>query len=1182
MRDDVQSPLVTLASIPGAIEAHASRAPDALAMVTPRGSVTYGELNARAGRLARRLRALGVEPEVLVAVHCERSVEMLVALVAIFKAGGAYLPMDPAYPVERIEYQLSSSRARVVLTQGHLAGRLPATGAAVVSIDDAGSDPGGHEAEPTIAPSPGNLAYVIYTSGSTGRPKGVAVEHRSLSRFISWHLRSARLGPDDRTTHIAGVAFDASVMDVWPSLVAGACIHVPDHETRAMPSRLAGWLAAQGITISFLPTPLLEAVLHEPLPAGIALRTLLTGGEKLHIRPPADSRFRLIDHYGPTECTVVAASMIVTPDGEGTPPIGRPVDGTLVHILDSASQPVAEGAPGELFIAGEGVARGYLDRPDLTAERFLPDPFGPPGARMYRTGDLARRSSDGILEYLGRLDDQVKIRGHRIELQEIEAVLREHPAVRGAAVLVREDRPGDKALCAYVAGTDAIAALRALAARKLPAYMVPQAFVSLPALPLTPNGKVDRRALPAPTSTLVGEAPRGALEEQIARIWSEVLGVSEIERGDGFFELGGQSLFAGQVVTRVRSDLHADISFGTLFDARNLADFAEAVGRAAARGRREALALDPGPRAGPVPLSFSQERVWFLHRMHAESLAYSFQATLRFKGDLRIDVLERALSEIVRRHEIFRTAFPSSDGQPFQRIHDPWRVEVPLIDLSTSPGDRESLALACVEREVRRPFDLEVLPLLRWTTIRLEANEHLLVHVEHHLVHDGWSWNLFLAELEQLYGSFSRGEPSPLTEPTVQFADYARWQRRWMEGEQARAQIAFWKETLAGSPPVLDLRAARPRPRVQTFRGAALRVELPRDTHRALRAFSDEADVSMFMTMLSVFLVVLRRASGRDDLCVGSAVANRGLREIEGLIGMIVNTVAIRVDLSGDPAFRDVLARVRRACLDAYAHQELPFDRVVDAVRPARSLAYAPIHQVLFSFHDTPMPAMALPGLVTSVTEGLSNGSAKFDLNVIGIPRADGGITMVWEYNADLFDVSTIEALHAELAASIAAAISDPDRRLALAPEARASPRCVATPGQTSTRRARETATGPRTPEEATIAAIWADVMGLPSVGVHDDFFSLGGHSILAARIVARVEDAFGVPVSLLAFFEQLTVARLTEAGTAARAARSEEPGAPIRLDTMDPSRLLAELDQLSDDHVEALLRELQAQELSE
>jgi amino acid adenylation domain-containing protein len=1024
------------------VEAQAVRTPAALAVAGESGRLTYRELCDRAHRLALRLRRMGVGPEVNAGVCLERSPELVVAELAVLIAGGAYLPLDPRHPAERRAWILKDSAVPVLITSHELAAPLAGGPAQILTIEgDRDLPEAGRVRVPVL---PENLAYVIYTSGSTGRPKGTELAHGGLRHLLAWHQREYGLSPADRTTLLASPAFDASVAEIWPALAAGASLHVPPQEAISVPADLLAWLAAERITVCFLPTPLAEACLELPLPPDLSLRVLLTAGDRLH---PVARRlpFRLINLYGPTECSVAttAGEVATGPERQGMPAIGRPLAGFRAHLLDRDLRPVAEGEPGEIAIAGTGLARGYLRRPELTAERFVPDPWAGegPGSRLYRTGDLARRLPSGELDFMGRIDDQVKIRGFRIELGEVEAALLRCAEVRQAAVVARPGPTGDPRLVAYVVPADPAALpspdeLRRQLQSILPEAMVPGVFVVLEALPLSPHGKVDRKALPAPESIGREREPiplRTAAEEALGAIWREVLGVERVGAGDHFLEAGGHSLLAAQVAARVRERLGVELPVRDLFEVPVLGALAARI-EALAGGAKPASPIVPVPRTGDLPLSFAQERVWFLQQLDPEILSYQAQARIRFRGPLHVEALRRSLTEIVRRHEIFRTTFPTAGNRPVQRFHPAWSVPLPVVDLSGLPAgiremqaERETVALC------RRRFDVARLPLVHWVLLRLDAGDHVWLHAEHHLVHDGWSFNRIMAELMALYAAFTRGEPSPLPELPLQFADWAVWQREWMRGPEAAEQIAWWKRTLSGRPTVLELPADRPRPRRQSFLGRVERVELPAALGESLRAASRREGVSLYTLMQAAFAALLSRYSGQDQVNVGSAVANRRWRETEPILGMIVDNVVLANDLSGDPAVRDLVQRTWRLALETAARQDTPFDLVVEAVQPERDLAYNPLFQASFSFHDSPLSALTFPGLEAELTEGLSNGSAKFDLNAIGIPRGER-ITLLWESATALFDRTTALRMLGHFQALLAGFAAHPGSRVSELP----------------------------------------------------------------------------------------------------------------------------------------------------
>src|SRR6185312_8933912 len=831
-------------------EAHARRAPDSLAVAwgdRAENRLTYGELERRANHLARHMRKLGVQPESLVAVLLERSPETVISVLATVKAGGAWLPIDPANPAERIAATLRDSGATVLLTKAAQLERLPdppLPPERVLRLDGDGFQQESTAPPEPFAIDPDHLAYVIYTSGSTGVPKGAALTHRGLANMVSWGLRTFEPSPRDRAPLLAGPGFDASVWEIWAALATGSSLHIPRRETILSPPALLAWLAAERITLAFLATPLAEALLAEimaaPRPPELALRVLLTGGDRLVRRPWPELAFTLINMYGPTEATVYATGGPVSPAGIRAPDIGSPFDNTRIHLVDGDLRPVAVGETGELYIAGAGLARGYRGRPELTAERFVPNPFGAPdalpGQRMYRTGDLARWLPGGTIEFLGRIDHQVKIRGIRIELGEIETVLADQPEVAAAVVMAREDMTGeggdsgDRRLVAYVVARAGISGgeLRERLARRLTAAMVPAAWVFLDALPLTPNGKLDRRALeriapPEPTGAPIGP-PRTPGEQLLADLFQEVLKLERrLSPHDDFFHLGGHSLSVVQLASRAGAVFGVDVDLRTVFEHPTVAGLAEWIaGAAATAGGRPAAPLAPVARGAESPLSYAQQRLWFLDRLESGGTAvYNIPVAFHLKGPgLRVPALQSALDEIVRRHEALRTVYrESAGGEPVQVVQ-PFAGVAPLPVLDLSALSDARAAAEPLERELAdQPFDLARGPLLRCRLLRLGAEEHRLIVAMHHIASDGWSLDVLARELAALYQAFAQGLPSPLPPLPVQYADFAIWQRRTLSGETLEAQLAWWREGLAGLLPALELPADRPRPARQSFRG---------------------------------------------------------------------------------------------------------------------------------------------------------------------------------------------------------------------------------------------------------------------------------------------------------------------------------------------------------------------------
>ena len=1009
-----------------------AQAPDAIAVQDGGRRLTYLELARHASGLAARLARRGARPDDVVAVYADRSAELVVAELAVLLAGAAYLPLDPAHPPARTSEVLALSGAAAVISTGPLlSGGAPlGDDPEVVDLAEVPSAP------PTIParPDDATLAYVIFTSGSTGRPKGVGVSHGSLANLMRWRKVAYPLNPQDRTTLLCSPGFDVAVWDTWPTLAAGGTLVVPPAEVRTSPADLAVWLADERITATFLPTPLAEAVLDERWPSHTVLRLMVTGGSALQRGVPPSLPFTLVNLYGPAECTVGVTTTPVLPGGQVPPPIGFPVDGVRCYVLDGLD-PVPDGEAGEMCLAGGCVARGYLGDPATTSRSFVPD-IAVPGERMYRTGDKVRRRADGAFEYLGRFDDQVKIRGFRIEPGEVAAVLRRHPAVRESFVAAERSGSADPRLIGYVAADATPAELIDFTMSRLPSYMVPAAIVVLPVLPMTPNGKVDRAALPAPDRAAAGlaeaaAAPHTPTEGTVASIMARLLGGVEVGADDDFFALGGTSLVVARLAAEITAELQVTVSLADLLRARTVAAIAEIVDERTGQSDRQTVGADtelgpaqsapalppvrPGRRDRPVPLSLQQERVWFFEQLSPGNLAYNFQATVSLHGEVKTEALRAALDEIVRRHEILRTAFVTVDGVAMQQPVA--GVTAPLRLLDVPAGQAEEVIAA----ELRRPFDLTAPPLARWVLLRHRDGENTLVYAEHHIVHDGWSQGVLLSELGVLYQAFAAGEPSPLPEPAAQYADYALWQREWMHGEVLKAHVDHGVALLAGAPHILELPADHPRPPVKSFRGAAPRIEVPAELSRALRSFSQQHQVSLFATMYAGFAALLYRYTGQQDLLVGTGAANRGLPEFEPLLGMIVNTLVLRTKISGQMSFASLIEQVQRTVVDALAWSDTPVDALIDAIGPARDPSRTPLFQVMFSFHDSAVPDLDFGGLTGAVTER-ANGSAMCDLTVIVVPRAaqrlgreprpeDDDLSLIWEHSTDLFDETTMSRM---------------------------------------------------------------------------------------------------------------------------------------------------------------------------
>ncbi|AUB35489.1 Non-ribosomal peptide synthetase component F [Nostoc flagelliforme CCNUN1] len=1030
-------------------EEQVERTPDAVAVVFADQHLTYRELNARANQLAHYLKNLGVDANQLVGLCVERSLEMVVGLLGILKADGAYVPLDPDYPQERLSFMLEDTQIQVLLTQQQLVKKLPPHQAQVVCLDTDWQiihQQNQHNLNSTATAD--NLAYVIYTSGSTGKPKGVPVPHQAVNRLVL-NTNYVQLAPDDRVAQAANAAFDATTFEIWGPLLHGARTVIIPSDVVLVPSEFAAQLHSQEISILFLTTALFNQLAQFVPKAFSGLRYLLFGGEAVDPKWVQEvlskgAPQRLLHVYGPTESTTFSSWYLVEelPTAATTIPIGHPLSNTQIYLLNQHQKLVPIGVPGELHIGGDGLAQGYLHRPELTQEKFIPNPFSDrPDARLYKTGDLARYLADGNIEYLGRIDHQVKIRGFRIELAEIETVLSLHEAVLQTVVIAREDIPGNKRLVAYLVThpeqTPTIAQLRQYLKEKLPEYMIPGAFVFLDTLPLTPNGKVDCRSLPAPESRPELEvsfvAPRTPIEQMLADIWADVLGVKQVGIDDNFFTLGGHSLLATQLISRVRNIFQVELPLRSLFEATTIASLSQYIQQWQQQLQQLAPPLEPVARVGELPLSYAQQRLWFFNQLEPSNAAYNMPGAMRLQGQLNVAALAQSLQEVVRRHEALRTNFTSLDGQAIQIIHPPGDWQLTILDwqhLSLSEQEHQTQQLAT--KEAQRPFDLATEPLLWVTLLVLSPQEHILMFCMHHIVSDGWSMGVFVQEIVTLYSAYCQGQPSPLPELSIQYADFAIWQRQWLQGQVLQSQLDYWQTQLAGAPALLELPTDRPRPAVQSFRGGQQSFTLAPDLTSALNQLSRQQGVTLFMTLLAGFDTLLYRYTGQADILVGSPIANRNHSEIEGLIGFFVNTLVLRTDLSGDPSFEELLTRVREMTLAAYAHQDLPFELLVEALQPERNLSHTPLFQVMFALQNAPMSEMVLPGLTLSPL-ATENSTVAFDLT-LSVEETAEGLVGSWEYNSDLFDAPIITRMMGHFQTLLAAIVADPQQPISQLP----------------------------------------------------------------------------------------------------------------------------------------------------
>ncbi|MFD7598300.1 amino acid adenylation domain-containing protein, partial [Kitasatospora sp. NPDC059812] len=999
-------------SLPEAFAAQVAATPDAPALVSGGVELTYRELNSRANRFAHALIARGVGPEQVVAVALPRSVESVVAVLGVLKAGAAYLPVDPSYPASRIAYMLEDACPALVVDDPVLVAK-----ASEVSAVSAWPD-----SDPVVALDVRHPAYVIYTSGSTGRPKGVVVAHGGVSGLVAAQVERLGLEPGSRVLQFASPSFDASFWDLCSALLTGAALVLAPSGAplEALTDRRLD------VTHVTLPPSALAAVDSTDVTAG----TLVVAGEAC---PPelvarwAPGR-RMVNAYGPTETTVCATMSAPLAAGTGVPPIGRAVAGFRVYVLDERLRLVPPGVAGELYVAGPGLARGYLNRPGLTAGRFVACPFEA-GGRMYRTGDVVRRRADGELEYVGRADQQVKVRGFRVELGEIEAALAEHPGVAQAAVLADGDR-----LVGYVAprpGADARPAeLASYLRERLPDYLVPAVFTVLDVLPLTPNGKLDRAALPAPDlgSAEVGREPRTPQEQILCELFAEVLGRAQVGVDDDFFDLGGHSLLATRLVSRVRSALGAEVGLRALFEAPTVAGLAARLTEA----DRARPALAPYERPQTVPLSFAQRRLWFLHRMDGAAAAYHIPLALRLTGTLDRKALEDALAEVVARHESLRTVFPELDAVPCQRVLDPGAAR-PRVRVTEAREDELPQRLA---HAARLPFDLAVEPPLRAELFALAPDEHVLLLVMHHIAGDGWSTGPLARDLAEAYAARCQGREPDRDALPVQYADYTLWQRELLgdpEDPDSRfaGQLRYWTKQLDRLPERIPLPADRPRPAVAGYRGAAFGLELTPELHAGLAELARRSGSSLFMVLQAGLAALYTRLGAGTDIPIGSPIAGRTDEALDELVGFFVNTLVLRTDTSGDPTFGELLERVRETALAAYAHQDVPFEHLVEVLNPSRSLAHHPLFQTILAVQNAPMGEFTLPGLQVSAF-AVPTGTAKFDLGFnlserFGPDGSPDGIVGVVEYATDLFDRDTVAALVRRWTLLLEAVTADPD-----------------------------------------------------------------------------------------------------------------------------------------------------------
>lgn len=1021
--------------LPRCIEAQAAKTPDAIALSFVDQHLTYQELDSRANQLAHALKARGVEPEVLVGICVERSLDMVVGLLGILKTGGAYLPLDTSYPQERLTYLIETAQPQLLLTQASCLEQLPASGVPVVCLDrDRSTITQQPKTRPNVTLSPENLAYVLYTSGSTGQPKGVEIPHRALTNFLTSMQIRPGLTEQDILLAVTTLSFDIAALELFLPLTVGARVAIATRAAAMDGAQLQALLQQSGATV-MQATPATWQLLLNAGWQGDPNFKILCGGEALSpqlAQALSQQSASLWNLYGPTETTIW--SLIAGVDEEAVPAgsesvhIGRPIANTQIYVLDEQLQPLPIGIPGELYIGGDGVARRYRHRPDLTAERFIPNPFQP-GNRLYKTGDRVRYSPGGSLEFLGRLDHQVKVRGFRVELGEVETILSQHSTVQGVIALAQKDQ-----IFAYVVAAEESCSgseLQSWLQQKLPSYMVPSAILVLPAFPLTSNGKVDRQALrqlqpvDLPSSDLDQRTPT---QELLVSIWSQVLELEQIGLHDNFFVLGGHSLLATQLISRIRAVFAVELPLQWLFETPTIAGLATHLD--ATHPDRDGMP-PPMERVGrdrTFPLSFSQQRLWFLDQVESGAATYNIPAAVRLRGHLDITALEQSINALIDRHEVLRTTFTSVEGQPLQTIHPVSSLQLAVTDLSKIQNPELSEQLLAIAQQ---PFALAHGPLLRVSILRLDAANHVVLFVMHHIVADGWSMGLLIREIAALYRAFTTDEPIPLPELSLQYADFALWQQQWLQGQVLETKLDYWKQQLTNLP-ILQLPTDYPRAALSTSPAATHSFHLSPQTSETLVNFSRQENATLFMTLLTAFQILLHRHTQQEDIVVGTDVANRTDLAIEGLIGFFVNLLVLRTDLSGNPSVREVLQRVRRVTLKAYAHQDVPFAKVVEALRPERQLKVMPLFQVLFVLQNAPMPPLELPGLTLEKME-VDSGTARFDLALF-LTETEEGIQGTWRYNAQLFEADTVARLSSHFETLLESLAAQPEARIQTLP----------------------------------------------------------------------------------------------------------------------------------------------------
>ncbi|WP_103623608.1 non-ribosomal peptide synthetase, partial [Bacillus thuringiensis] len=989
--------------------------PDSVALVYKDQQLTYKELNEKVNQLAFYLQKRNIGPESMVGVYIERSLEMIVSILGIIKAGGAYVPLDPAYPTKRLEYILKDANIQVLLTQSHLTQWIPKEIDCIDIKEHEMNISREKNINPTIEVKPDNLAYVIYTSGSTGNPKGVLYEQKGLCNFINASINFTKLNTGSKVVQFSSIAFDVSLYDIFATLVSGGTLYVCGQQDIMPVEPLTQFLLEKKITHAFLPPTVLNLLDESKFEE---LQTVISAGsvcsEQVAKRWVKNHLF--INAYGPTEASVATIDIY---SGKGTPPIGRSIPNVEVYVLNEAKKLVPIGTVGELYIGGIALARGYLNQPELTKASFIPHPFkNSSNDRLYRTGDLVKYLPDGNIEYIGRADKQVKIRGFRIELGEIETILGNHPDIKEVTVVAQEDSFGDNILVAYIVGEGDTQEWRKHVGVHLPNYMVPAHFIKIESLPLTVNGKVDKDALPAWASIIQTNegyiAPRNRVEQKMVEIWSEVLGIdsSAIGINDNFFELGGHSLLATKITSRLGVDFSILVQIRDIFEYPTIKHFSKRLTFLLGKtGEIDAFTpLQSVKREQYEPLSFAQQRLWIMDKIVTNSALYNVPIAWRLKGKWNIEMLKKGYNAIIHRHEILRTVFHEVDGKPVQIVQQDITVPLSVIDLRyLSPEDKTSKIENISKIEAKKPFDLSQGPLLRTHLIIMDNKELVLLCTIHHIIFDRWSLDTFINEWMSFYQAFLENETEKLPPLPVQYIDFTKWQKSWLTEDIIQKQIAYWGKELRGLLPILELPLDYPRPIIQSYNGDTYQIVIPNKLLEKIKVFNSKEGVTLFATLLASYQGFLSRYTNQKDILVGSPIANRNYPGVEDLIGFFANTVVYRADCSNNITFKELVQQIKKKMLDAQENQDVPFEKVIEAIQPERDMSYSPLFQTMFVFHNQ---LKELPKLLDHSVEKIPRhmNGAKFDIT-IAMEEIPTGLQVDFEYNTDLFKVSTIKRM---------------------------------------------------------------------------------------------------------------------------------------------------------------------------